>query len=99
MSRRPVRDAAELLPCPECKEQLGEACHIGHRRGQCRTCNRFAAAVRGEMLRTLNQLTPPEHAELIRATSEAVVFGKMFPREARRLRREYLAAQRQGGDS
>lgn len=56
--RRPSADP--LLPCPECRRRgAGGQSRIGNRKGDCRTCNRFAQAVRRGTLRRLKQ----EHAE------------------------------------
>lgn len=66
-------------PCPECARLYGFRRMIGHQRGQCRQCNRFAQAVRRESARIALESLPPDMAAEVNEAARAVVYARTFP--------------------
>lgn len=79
--------SAEVLTCPECCSKHPDTlARIGNRKSACRTCNRFAQAVRRYVARALMDAHPEETAALRRAVEDEtyrVVVGTTDQREER----------------
>lgn len=69
------QDTSEVLTCPECvKVYESTKARIGNRKTTCRTCNRFAQAVRRHVARALIDAHPDEAARL-RHAAEHNAYG------------------------
>lgn len=58
------QDDSPILRCPECYEKYGGYARIGNRKSRCRTCNRFAQAVRRETLVRLKDMHREDYLAL-----------------------------------
>lgn len=65
-----------VLRCPECSTHRDGIARIGNRKTKCRTCNRFAQAVRRLVARRLTDAHPDE-AQRLRLTAEVEVYDQI----------------------
>lgn len=74
-----------VLACPECSRKHPGHARIGNRKATCRTCNRFAQAVRRKVAAGL-VAAYPEQAAALTPTIEAEVYERTVTgtRKARR---------------
>lgn len=64
--------------CPECA-QHGRDSIIGSRRGECKTCNRFAARKRTAAYALSCSLLSEEELTVVQQAAAAQVYAEMFP--------------------
>lgn len=65
-----------VLACPACSSERSGASRIGNRKTTCRTCNRFAQAVRRLVSRRLTDAHPDE-AQRLRLAAESEVYDQI----------------------
>lgn len=71
-----------MLACPECSRKHPGHARIGNRKATCRTCNRFAQAVRRRVAAGL-VAAYPERAAVLTLKAEAEVYAAL-PNRVRR---------------